>query len=93
MADDKPTVINSIIDYGNIFIHTCSAQDLHGLQILQNSALRCFYNVSDTRDQQHVSDLHKNATVEMMDIRRKKKKTLMYLEKCLIWVYLIILSR
>ena len=75
-ADAKPTVIHSIIDYGNIFIHTCSAQDLHGLQILQNSALRCCYNVSDPRDQQHVSDLHKNATVEMMDVIRKKQQLL-----------------
>ena len=38
--DIVKTMMCSIIDYGNIFIDTCTSQDLQDLQILQNSALR-----------------------------------------------------
>ena len=71
--DIVKTMICSIIDYGNIFIDTCTAQDLQDLQILQNNALRCCYNVSDPRDE-HVIDLHRNANMEMLDVRRRKQQ-------------------
>ena len=41
----------SIIDYGNIFIGTCSSQDLADLHILQNHAMGCCCNVADPRDE------------------------------------------
>ena len=46
---------------------------------MQNSALRCCYNVSDPRDE-HISDLDKNANVEMLDVRRRKPQLL-----CILW--------
>ena len=78
--DIVKTMICSIIDYGNICIDTCTSQDLQDLQILQNSALRCCYNVCDPRDE-HVSDLHRNANVQMLDVRQKKNPIIMYMEK------------
>ena len=68
-------MICSIIDFGNIFIDTCTLQDLQDLQVLQNNALRCCYNVSDLRDE-HIADLHANANMEMLDVRRRKQQLL-----------------
>ena len=69
--DILKTMICSIIDHGIIFIDTCTTQDLQDLQILQNSALRCCYNVIDPRDE-HVINLHSNANMEMLAVRRRK---------------------
>ena len=71
--DIVKTMICSIIDYGNIFIDTCTAQDLQDLQILQNYALRCCYNIADPRDE-HVINLHSNANVNMLVVRRRKQQ-------------------
>ena len=65
----------SIIDYGNMFLNVCTAEDLCDLQILQNHALRCCYNVIDAR-MEHVSDLHNNANVKMLDLRKKRRQIL-----------------
>ena len=75
--DIVKTMICSIIDYGNIFIDTCTLQDLQDLQVLQNNALRCCYNVSDPRDE-HIADLHANANMEMLDVRRRKQQLLCF---------------
>ena len=42
------------------------------VQTLQNHALRCCYNVKSPRDE-HVSDLHKNSNVVLVDTRRKRQ--------------------
>ena len=73
--DIVKTMLCSVIDYGNIFLNTSTNQDLEDLQILQNHALRCCYNVIDARTE-HVIDLHKNANVKMLDLRRKKQQML-----------------
>ena len=57
------------------FINTCTSQDLQDLQVLQNSALRCCYNVCDPRDE-HVSNLHRNANMQLLEVRRKKQQLL-----------------
>ena len=75
--DIVKTMICSIIDDGIIFIDTCTTQDLQDLQILQNSALRCCYNVIDPRDE-HVINLHSNANMEMLVVTPFD----VYLEKC-----------
>ena len=73
--DIVKTMLCSVIDYGNIFLNTCAMQDLEDLQILQNHALRCCYNVIDAH-MEHVTDLHTNANVKMQDVRRKRQKLL-----------------
>ena len=45
-----------VIDYVNMFICTCGAQDKSGMQILQNNA---------------IIDMHGNANVKMLNVRRK----------------------
>ena len=54
---------------------SCTIQDLEDLNILQNHALRCCYNVTDAR-MEHVTDLDKNANVKMLDVRRKRQQLL-----------------
>ena len=73
--DIVKTMLCSVIDYGNIFLNPCTLQDLEDLQILQNHALRCCYNVIDARTKL-VTDLHKTANVKMLDVRRKKQQLL-----------------
>ena len=46
--DIVKTMICSIIYYGNMFISSCSLQDLSDLQVLQNNALRCFNVTTNT---------------------------------------------
>ena len=70
--DITKTMFCSIIDYGNIFISTCNENDLNDIQTLQNHALRCYFNIKVPRDV-HVTDLHKNANVVMVDTRRKRQ--------------------
>ena len=41
--------------------------------MLQNSALRCCYNISDPRDE-HITVLHANANVQTVDVRRKRQQ-------------------
>ena len=72
-VDIVKTMICSIIDYGNMFIGSCNLQDLSDLQVLQNSALRCCYNISDPRDE-HITVLHANANVQTVDVRRKRQQ-------------------
>ena len=73
--DIVKTMLCGIIDYGNIFLNTCTIQELEDLQILQNHALRSCYNVIDARTE-HVVDLHRNANIKMLDVRRKKQQLL-----------------
>ena len=70
--DIVKTMLCSIIDYGNMFISTCTAQNLSDLQ---NHALRCCYHVADPREE-HIPDLHVSANIQMLDVRRKKQQTL-----------------
>ena len=70
--DIVKTMLCSVIDYGNMFINTCNTQDLADLQVLQNNALRCCYNVTDPRDE-HIFDLHVKANMKLLDVRRKKQ--------------------
>ena len=70
--DITKTMFCCIIDYGNIFLSTCNENDLGDIQILQNHALRCCYNVKKTTDV-HVNDLHKNSNVNMVSTRRKRQ--------------------
>ena len=72
-VDIVKTMICSIIDYGNMFIGSCNLQDLSDLQVLQNSALRCCYNITDPRDK-HVSILHTNAYMQTVYVRRKRQQ-------------------
>ena len=69
--DITKTMLCSVIDYGNIFLSSCNKADLNDLQILQNNAVRCCYGVSDPRDK-HVIDLHDQANMKLIDVRRKK---------------------
>ena len=73
--DIVKSMLCNIIEYGNIFLNTCTIQDLDDLQILQNHALRFIYNVTDPR-LEHVEDLHTNANIKMLDVRRKKQQLL-----------------
>ena len=73
--DIVKTMLCSIIDCGNIFLNPCTIRDLEDLQTLQNHALICCYNVIDAR-MEHVIDLHKNANVNMLDVRRKRQQLL-----------------
>ena len=70
--DITKTMLCSVIDYGNIFLSSCTQGDLSDMQILQNNALRCCYGVSDPRDE-HILFLHSQANMKMLDIRRKKQ--------------------
>ena len=51
----------------------CGFAPLSDLQVLQNSALRCCYNITDRRDE-HVSILHANANMQTVDVRRKRQQ-------------------
>ena len=66
------TMFCSIVDYGNIFLSSCNDGDLNDVQILQNHALRCCCIIKNPVDV-HVSDLHNNVNVQMVDIRRKRQ--------------------
>ena len=70
--DITKTMLCSVIDYGNIFLSSCNQGDLNDMQILQNNAIRCCYNVSDPRDE-HVIFLHGQANMKMIHVRRKKQ--------------------
>ena len=70
--DITKTMLCSVIDYGNIFLSSCTQGDLRDMQILQNNALRCCYGVFDPRDE-HILFLHSQANMKMLDIRRKKQ--------------------
>ena len=74
-VDIVKTMICSIIDYGNMFIGSCNLQDLFDLQVLQNNALICCYNVNDPR-MMHVDNLHTNANMHTIDYRREKQQIL-----------------
>ena len=69
--DITKTMLCSVIGYGNIFLSSCNEAELNDLQILQNNAVRCCYGVSDPRDE-HVIDLHDQANMKLIDVRRKK---------------------
>ena len=60
--DITKTMFCSIIDYGNIFISSCTEGDLSDVQILQNHALRCCCNVKNYTEV-HVRDLHVDTNV------------------------------
>ena len=70
--DITKTMFCSIVDYGNIFLSSCSINDLKDIQTLQNHALRCCHNVQNYRDE-HVLDLHNRSNVIMVDVRRKRQ--------------------
>ena len=70
--DIKKTMFCSIIDYGNICISALNDSDLKDVQTMQNHAIRCCYNIKTPRDV-HISDLHKEANIIMVDTRRKRQ--------------------
>ena len=70
--DITKTMLCSIIDYGNIFLSCCNDSDLNDLQVLQNNAVRCCYGIADPRDE-HVIDLHIQANIKMISVRRKEQ--------------------
>ena len=43
--DITKTMFCSIVDYGNIFLTSCTENDLNDIQTLQNHALRCCHKV------------------------------------------------
>ena len=66
------TMFCSIVDYGNIFLSSCSDDELSDIQTLQNHALRCCYKISDPRDY-HIRDLHTSANIALVDVRRDRQ--------------------
>ena len=70
--DITKTMFCSIIDYGNIFISSCTDGDLFHVKILQNHALRCCCNVKSYTEV-HVRDPHVDTNVQLVDIRQKKQ--------------------
>ena len=66
------TMLCSVIDYGNIFLSSCTDGELGDIQTLQNHALRCCYKISDPRDY-HVNDLHLAANIVLVDKRRDRQ--------------------
>ena len=66
------TMFCSIIDYGNIFLSSCSTNELNDLQTLQNHALHCCYKIADPRDQ-HIDELHNMSNIALVDVRRKRQ--------------------
>ena len=70
--DITKTMFCSIIDYGNIFISSCSDGDLYDVQVLQNHALRSCCNVK-THTDVHINDLHIKTNVQMVDVRRRRQ--------------------
>ena len=70
--DVAKTMLCSIIDYGNIFLSSINEAELNDLQILQNNAIRCCYQISDPRDE-HILDLHVRANMKLVNTRRQKQ--------------------
>ena len=70
--DVAKTMLCSIIDYGNIFLSSLNEAELNDLQILQNNAIRCCYQISDPRDE-HILDLHVRANMKLVNTRRQKQ--------------------
>ena len=70
--DITKTMLCSVIDYGNIFLSSCINSDLDDLQILQNHAIRCSYNVRNPLEE-HVIDLHVRSNIRTINVRRSKQ--------------------
>ena len=45
--DITKTMLCSVVDYGNIFLSSCTNSNLNDLQVLQNHAIRCVYNIKN----------------------------------------------
>ena len=62
------------MDYGNMFLTGCNADDLGDLEVLQNHALRCAFNIHNPRDLHiHVLLLRANN----MSLKKKRVLQLM----------------
>ena len=70
--DITKTMFCSIIDYGNIFLSSCSENDLNDVQILQNHALRCCFRVKNPLEIS-ICDLHTNSNIKLVDVRRNRQ--------------------
>ena len=62
----------SIIDYGNIFLSSCTENELRDIQTLQNHALRCCYRIKNPLDT-HIDELHVNSNIKLVNIRRNRQ--------------------
>ena len=66
-----PPSFHCIIDYGNVFMSSCTAGDLTNIQTLQNHALRCCHEMSIPRDE-IIPQLHDISSITMVDTRRQR---------------------
>ena len=69
------------MDYGNMFLTGCNADDLGDLEVLQNHALRCPFNIHNPRD------LHIHLVLLQANTMSLKNETgitinVQYLRKC-----------
>ena len=70
--DITKTMFCSIIDYGNIFLSSCTENDLKDIQTLQNHALRCCYRIKNPLEM-HIDDLHENSNIKPVNMRRNRQ--------------------
>ena len=63
------SMILSLIDYGNIFLTSCTQKDKSDLQILQNKILRCCLKINDPLDQ-NILEMHNLLNLLTVDQRR-----------------------
>ena len=61
------------MDYGNMFLTGCNADDLGDLEIIQNHAIRCAFNIFNPRD------LHVNLLLLRANTMTLKKKRVVQL--------------
>ena len=70
--DITKTMLCSVIDYGNIFLSSCTNSNLNDLQVLRNHAIRCVYNIKNPIDF-HINELHIKSKIKLINARRKKQ--------------------
>ena len=70
--DITKTMLCSVIDYGNIFLSSCTISNLNDLQVIQNHAIRCVYNIKNPIDF-HINELHIKSNIKFINTRRKKQ--------------------
>ena len=63
------SMILSLIDYGNIFLTSCTQKDKSDLQILQNKILRCCLKINGPLDQ-NILEMHNLLNLLTVDQRR-----------------------
>ena len=80
LAIYKQTILPTL-DYAGFMLISCKKSDRHDLQVIQNDALRCCYNVK-RRDKLSISSMHKKAHLLSLEQRRSfQLLSLMYLHK------------